>query len=146
MYLKIRHIFACHYCISPYVVTMKPHFSFLFSSFPFLAYGSPIGFYQTKSLQARHEYSYTCLEPEELYIKSKLLQSDVTRYDETGYNVYKNWFWEHEASGEHYSYLYKYPRNLFNLWSKYQDTMTTFAYNAEVPFFTHQTERDLRPS
>lgn len=63
-----------------------------------------------QTLQAQNEFVYACLANEEAYIKAQLLQSEVVHYDETGFYVGKNRFWEHVASNEHYTALFVHPQ------------------------------------
>jgi transposase len=61
-------------------------------------------------IQAQNEFTYGCLADDEAHIKTKLLQSEVVQYDETGFYVGKDRFWEHVASNEHYTTLFVHPR------------------------------------
>jgi transposase len=63
-----------------------------------------------QTLQAQNELAYTCLAPDEAHIKSKLLQSEVVHYDETGFYVGKERFWEHVASNDRYTHLFVHPQ------------------------------------
>jgi transposase len=44
------------------------------------------------------------------HIKAMLLQSEVVHYDETGFYVGKDRFWEHVASNERYTALFVHPQ------------------------------------
>jgi hypothetical protein len=57
-------------------------------------------------IQAQNEFTYRCLADDEVHIKTTLLQSEVVHYDETGFYVGKDRFWEHGASNEHYTALF----------------------------------------
>ncbi len=63
-----------------------------------------------QTLQAQNEFTYACLDQDEAHIKSKLLQSQVVHYDETGFYVGKDRFWEHVASNERYTALFVHPK------------------------------------
>lgn len=62
-----------------------------------------------QTLQAQNEFAYGCLEQEEVHIKAQLLKSAVVHYDETGFYVGKERFWEHVASNEYYTALFVHP-------------------------------------
>lgn len=63
-----------------------------------------------QTLQAQNEFAYACLAGDEAHIKTQLLQSEVVHYDETGFYVGKERFWEHVASNEHYTALFVHPQ------------------------------------
>ena len=63
-----------------------------------------------QTLQAQNEFAYGCLAGDEAHIKAKLLQSQVVHYDETGFYVSKERFWEHVASNAHYTALFVHPQ------------------------------------
>lgn len=63
-----------------------------------------------QTLQAQNESAYGCLAEDEAHIKTKLLQSKVVHYDETGFYVGKERFWEHVASNEFYTALFVHPQ------------------------------------
>ncbi len=63
-----------------------------------------------QTLQAQNELAYGCLAEDEAHIKAKLLQSEVVHYDETGFYVGKDRFWEHVASNEFYTALFIHPQ------------------------------------
>ncbi|MEY3195366.1 MAG: hypothetical protein RIQ78_1463, partial [Bacteroidota bacterium] len=58
------------------------------------------------TLQRQQEFAYVQLEEEEAYIKEQLIKSDVVHYDETGFYVGKERYWEHVASNDLYTYLF----------------------------------------
>ena len=58
------------------------------------------------TLQNHNELAYAQLEEEETYIKSQVLQSEVVHYDETGFYVGKERYWEHVASNGHFTHLF----------------------------------------
>ncbi len=58
------------------------------------------------TLQTQQGFAYTQLEPEEAHIKEQLLKSEVVHYDETGFYVGKERYWEHVASNDRYTYLF----------------------------------------
>lgn len=62
-----------------------------------------------QTLQSQNELVYACLEQDEAHIKAQLLKSEVVHYDETGFYVNKDRFWEHVASNEHYTALFVHP-------------------------------------
>lgn len=59
-----------------------------------------------QTLQAQNEFAYACLARDEEHIQAKLRQSEVVHYDETGFYVGKDRFWEHVASNECYTCLF----------------------------------------
>jgi transposase len=59
-----------------------------------------------QTLQAQNEFAYASLAEDEAHIKAKLLQSQVVHYDETGFYVGKDRFWEHVASNNFYTALF----------------------------------------
>lgn len=63
-----------------------------------------------QTLQAQNEFVYACLAGDEAHIKTTLLQSEVVHYDETGFYVGKDRFWEHVASNEFYTALFVHPQ------------------------------------
>lgn len=63
-----------------------------------------------QTLQAQNELAYGCLAEDEAHIKAKLLQSEVVHYDETGFYVGKERFWEHVASNDRYTHLFVHPQ------------------------------------
>jgi transposase len=63
-----------------------------------------------QTLQVQNEFAYACLAGDEAYIKAQLLQSEVVHYDETGFYVGKERFWEHVASNERYTALFVHPQ------------------------------------
>ena len=63
-----------------------------------------------QTLQAQNEFTYACLAGDEAHIKAMLLQSEVVHYDETGFYVGRERFWEHVASNEHYTALFVHPK------------------------------------
>lgn len=63
-----------------------------------------------QTLQAQNEFTYACLAEDEAHIKARLLQSKVVHYDETGFYVGKERFWEHVASNEYYTALFVHPQ------------------------------------
>lgn len=63
-----------------------------------------------QTLQAQNELTHASLAGDEAHIKSKLLQSEVVHYDETGFYVGKDRFWEHVASNEFYTALFVHPQ------------------------------------
>lgn len=63
-----------------------------------------------QTLQAQNEFAYGCLADDEVHIKTKLLQCEVVHYDETGFYVGKDRFWEHVASNEFYTALFVHPQ------------------------------------
>jgi transposase len=62
------------------------------------------------TLQSQNELAYGCLEGDEAHIKAKLLESEVVHYDETGFYVGKDRFWEHVASNGRYTHLFVHPQ------------------------------------
>lgn len=62
-----------------------------------------------QTLQAQNELVYACLAEDEAHIKAQLMQSEVVHYDETGFYVGKDRFWEHVASNERYTALFVHP-------------------------------------
>ena len=64
----------------------------------------------TATLQNHQEFADGQLAAEEAYIKAQLLQSEVVHYDETGFYVDQQRYWEHVASNEHYTYLFVHPK------------------------------------
>ena len=63
-----------------------------------------------QTLQAQNEFAYACLASDEAHIKARLQQSEVVHYDETGFYVGKDRFWEHVASNEFYTALFVHPQ------------------------------------
>ena len=63
-----------------------------------------------KILQAQDEFTYACLAEDEAHIKTKLLKSKAVNFDETGFYVAKDRFWEHVASNEFYTALFVDPQ------------------------------------
>ncbi|MBX2890546.1 MAG: IS66 family transposase [Saprospiraceae bacterium] len=63
-----------------------------------------------QTLQAQNEFAYGCLAGDEAHIKTQLLQSKAVHYDETGFYVGKERFWEHVASNKHYTALFVHPQ------------------------------------
>lgn len=63
-----------------------------------------------QTLQSQNEFTYACLAEDEAHIKAELLQSEVVHYDETGFYVGKDRFWEHVASSERYTALFVHPQ------------------------------------
>jgi transposase len=63
-----------------------------------------------QTLQAQNELAYACLASDEAHIKAQLLRSKVVHYDETGFYVGKDRFWEHVASNECYTALFVHPQ------------------------------------
>jgi transposase len=59
-----------------------------------------------QTLQVQNELAYACLAQDEEHIKEQLLKSQVVHYDETGFYVGKDRFWEHVASNEFYTALF----------------------------------------
>jgi len=62
------------------------------------------------TLQSQNELAYTRLETEETHIKTQVLQSEVVHYDETGFHVGKERYWEHVAANERFTYLFVHPK------------------------------------
>lgn len=62
------------------------------------------------TLQNQNELAYTQLEAEETHIKTQVLQSEVVHYDETGFYVGKERYWEHVAANERFTYLFVHPK------------------------------------
>ena len=62
------------------------------------------------TLQSQQELAYKMLSTEEVYIKSCLRQSPVVHFDETGFYVNKERYWEHVASNERYTYLFVHQK------------------------------------
>ena len=62
-----------------------------------------------QTLQAQNELALACLEQDEAHIKDQLLKSEVVHYDETGFYVNKDRFWEHVASNGRYTALFVHP-------------------------------------
>ena len=62
-----------------------------------------------QTLQAQNELVYACLAQDDAHIKAKLRQSEVVHYDETGFYVGRERYWEHVASNEHYTSLFVSP-------------------------------------
>ena len=62
------------------------------------------------TLQTQNEFVYASLAQDEAHIKAKLLQSERVHYDETGFYVGKDRFWEHVASNERYTALFVHPQ------------------------------------
>jgi len=58
------------------------------------------------TLQSQQESAYQALAPDEAHIKSCLSQSPVVHFDETGFYVSKERYWEHVASNERFTYLF----------------------------------------
>lgn len=58
------------------------------------------------TLQSQQQSAYEALAPEEAHIKSCLNQSLVVHFDETGFYVSKERYWEHVASNERFTYLF----------------------------------------
>ena len=58
------------------------------------------------TLQSQNEFAGAQLEADEAHIKAQLLQSEVVHFDETGFYVGKQRYWEHVASNERYTYLF----------------------------------------
>lgn len=58
------------------------------------------------TLQNQNEFAYAQLEADQTYIKTQVLQSEVVHYDETGFYVGKERYWEHVASNERFTYLF----------------------------------------
>lgn len=63
-----------------------------------------------QTLQAQNELVYACLEEEEIHIKSKLVQSEVANFDESGFYVGRERFWGHVASNAYYTALFVHPK------------------------------------
>jgi Transposase and inactivated derivatives len=63
-----------------------------------------------QTLQAQNELTHASLAGDEAHIKAKLLQSEVVHYDETGFYVGKDRFWEHVASNDLYTALFVHPQ------------------------------------
>lgn len=70
-------------------------------------YGVPLN---EQTLQTQNELTYACLADDEAHIKAMLLQSPIVHYDETGFYVGKDRFWEHVASNELYTALFVHPQ------------------------------------
>ena len=62
------------------------------------------------TLQSQNEGAHAHLEAEETYIKAQVLHSEVVNYDETGFYVGKERYWEHVASNERFTYLFVHRR------------------------------------
>ncbi len=62
------------------------------------------------TLQSQQEFAYAQLEEEEAHIKTQLLQGHTVHYDETGFYVGKDRYWEHGTSNERYTYLFIHPK------------------------------------
>lgn len=58
------------------------------------------------TLQSQQNLAYTLLEDEEKHIKSKLLESKVLNFDESGIRVSNACYWEHVASNPSYTLLF----------------------------------------
>jgi transposase len=58
------------------------------------------------TLQTQQVFACAQLEGEEAHIKDQLLKSEVVHFDETGFYVGKERYWEHVASNERYTYLF----------------------------------------
>jgi len=63
-----------------------------------------------QTLQAQNELAYACLADDEAHIKTKLRQSETVHFDETGFYVGKERFWEHVASNALYTALFVHPQ------------------------------------
>jgi transposase len=70
-------------------------------------YGATIN---EQTLQAMNERAYESLALEELYIKERLMQSEVNNCDETGFYVAQKRFWEHVISNPLFTYLFIHPK------------------------------------
>lgn len=62
------------------------------------------------TLQFQNELTHAFLEEDEAYIKAQLLESEVVHYDETGFYVGQERYWEHVASNECYTHLFVHPQ------------------------------------
>ena len=62
------------------------------------------------TLQNQQQAAYQTLAEDEAYIKSRLSQSPVVHFDETGFYVDKQRYWEHVASNARYTYLFVHPK------------------------------------
>lgn len=60
--------------------------------------------------QAQNELVYICLAEDEPHIKSKLLQSKAVNFDESGFYVGREGFWDHVASKACYTALFVHPK------------------------------------
>lgn len=58
------------------------------------------------TLQNQQQAAYEALAEDEAYIKSRLSQSPVVHFDETGFYVDKQRYWEHVACNERYTHLF----------------------------------------
>jgi len=58
------------------------------------------------TLQNQQQLAYQALAEDEAYIKLRLSQDQVVHFDETGFYVNKERYWEHVASNERYTYLF----------------------------------------
>ena len=58
------------------------------------------------TLQNQHELSYPQLDVDAAHTKTRVLRNEVLHYDETGFYVGKERFWEHVASNERFTYLF----------------------------------------
>ena len=93
------------------------------------------------TLKSQNEFAGAQLEADEAHIKAQLLQSEVVHFDETGFYVGKQRYWEHVASNERYTYLFVH-RNRGK--KAHEGHISCFS----APFVSPNRlwERDIRPT
>jgi transposase len=79
------------------------------------------------TLQNQNAFAYALLEEEESHIKTQLLHSEVVHFDETGFYVGKERYWEHVASNERYTYLFVHRQRGKDAHEKHLSILPDFA-------------------